>query len=176
LPDQELSGTDWAAVISAGSALLALLFSILQWHFSEKRSEARDKRDQFIDTVKTPVTKHIDRLQDLHLDILRWSGERDETDFLVLFERALRYIQDLNRELNHLEEAEFGDCCDWISIDTDDIVEAIDGVLWKTRHLHVRTFSTNLSRLVETLDDAVAASNPRHKSNRKRKIKRKIKR
>tara|TARA_R110002051_G_scaffold324897_1_gene424425 strand:- start:167 stop:694 length:528 start_codon:yes stop_codon:yes gene_type:complete len=168
VPVQGNSGTDWAAIISALSALLAFIFSFLQWFFSEKRSEARDKRDHFIDTVKIPITKHIDRLQDLQQDISRWAGDDTETDFSVLFERTVRYIQDLNREINHVEGGEFSDSWDWLAINTDDVVEAIDDVLWVSRQLHSRTFSSNLNRLVNTLDAAIAATNPRRDSGKKR--------
>nr|WP_321509382.1 hypothetical protein [uncultured Celeribacter sp.] len=154
-------------MISAASAFLALAFSFLQWRHSEKRSEVRDRRDHFLETVKAPLTKHIENLHELQLDIFRWASGDSETDFSILFERTAHYIQDLNRELNHLEGGDFGDMWDWLSINTDDILEVVDEVRWETRNLHLRTFSNNLRRLINELDSAIIASRPKAASSKK---------
>ncbi|MBR9841447.1 MAG: hypothetical protein GYB50_26875 [Rhodobacteraceae bacterium] len=136
---------------------MALFFSVLQWHLSEKREAKRSLRDAFNDTVSRPILSSIDRLEDICQEIESFDPEHPET-FQSLFARAARLSRALAREMNSIADGEFSHSYDWIGIDTEDYLVIMDQDIATLPTLLPFQVGKSIRKLISDLEEGLTQS------------------
>ncbi|AUR03877.1 MULTISPECIES: hypothetical protein [Phaeobacter] len=146
-------GADWAAIISAGSAFLALVFSIFQWKSAKSESSKRDSRDQYLALVHQPVGNLVEKFDDLEEDLRAWTQVGNSVAGFDLIEAKItRLCRQLARELNVLEDGPLHEHFDWFTIEADELLETLNSVDPSGVNLTFKTISGDIRRLVNQLE------------------------